>query len=392
MNDIYIYAGIAAVAVIVIIVVILMMKKKKNKNTGEPIHKEYDASIANMVNEEPIKGGTFIPSDPVNPNATQMVIPPVVEPQIEMGTPDMITNPNMMQAPVDLMASNPVTMNEPVVPMVPNPMSTMDTTVQLAAEETKLVMPNEVNMGTAMESTAPVTPVAPVTPIMPSLTSEQDAQPVAMPAVAPAPVAEPVAPIMPSLTTEPVAQVIPTVEPAPVMEIAEPVAPLMPDLMAPAVEATSTTEAAPVIMNNVAQPGLQVVVPVDTAMAPPVDLMAPPAEPIVNVGMVAVPLVEQEPIAPEEPAVVEEPKFEMEAPVIEMAPMPEVAEISAAPVMQNTEIAPTETSVIDPMSAVTPDQQKRTPMFVFDLPEEKKTDAPLHQNIEVDVPDMEEMI
>ena len=329
MNNIYIYGGIGVLVVVVIIVVIIMMKKKKTANSAEPIHKEYDASIANVVNSEPIKGGTFIPNDPVNPNATPMPIPTVIEPAIETG------NPNMMVSQTEV-AATPLTL-EPSAPVAPTTLA-METPVQPTME-----IP---------------TPIAPETTnsVMPNLS----------------------APIMPSLTETPVAPVAP-VEEVPVAPVA-PVTPIMPDLMAPPTPTPLTIDT-------------PVVAPVEPVVASPVDVMAPQAAPMnMNVGMVAEPLIEQAPVVAETPAAPEVSSFNLEIPVVETAPMPEVAQVAAAPVMQNTEIAPVQAPVIDPMAGVMPTQPKKEPMFVFDMPEEQKIEAPLHQNIEVDVPDMEEMI
>ena len=116
--------------------------------------------------------------------------------------------------------------------------------------------------------------------------------------------------------------------------------------------------------------------------------MAPPT----NVGMIAEPLIEQQPVAAPAPAPVEEPKFNVEIPVVDTPPMPEVAQVAAAPVMQNTEIPGPADNLNDSISGVTPAQPKKEPMFVLDMPEETKSTAPLHQEIEVDVPDMEEMV
>lgn len=368
MDNIYIYAAIGGVALIVIIAVILISKKKKNKNSVGPIHKDYDPSIANMVNNEPIKGGTFIPNDPVNPNATPMPVPTVMEPPIDNNVPDMMTNQNMMVPP---MAPNPM-MAEPVAPMVPNPMAPnpMGVTEEAPIQGPTLIMPSAMEMPVqpVMDVPTPIEAESVQAPIMPNLS----------------------APIMPSLTETPAT-------PTPVAEeVVAPVAPIMPDLMASSVEPTQQVPVEPAtpVMDTPTQAVPSVVAPVDTTMAPPIDLMAPPVEPMnMNVGMVAVPLVEESAAPVVEATVVpEEPKFNVEIPVFNETPMPEIAQMSAAPVMQNTEIAPPETMVADPMSGVTPNQPKKEPMFVFDMPEEKKTDAPLHQNIELDVPDMEEMI
>ncbi len=384
MDKMYIYIGAGVLAVVVIIAVILMLKKKKSKNSGEPIHKDYDSSIANMVNNEPVKGGTFIPNDPVNPNTAPMPMPSVVEPQIDASGPDMMMNqpqqpmgptlevPNPMAAPVAPTLEMPNQMAAPVAPTleVPNPMAT----------------PNPMNIPTGPELIMP-TPMAPNPMDIP--TGPELIMPTTMEmpaAVAPTPMAAPAvdpimpnlsAPIMPSLTEAPAAPVVETPQP-----VAEPVAPIMPDLMAPPVE---TAPAAPTM--EMPQPTAGIVPPVDL-MAPPVDLMAPPT----NVGMVAEPLIEQQPVAAPAPAPVEEPKFNVEIPVVDTPPMPEVAQIAAAPVMQNTEIPGPADNLNDSISGVTPTQPKKEPMFVFDMPEETKSTAPLHQEIEVDIPDMEEMV
>ena len=327
MDKMYIYIGAGVLAVVVIIAIVLILKKKKSKNSGEPIYKDYDASIANMVNNEPVKGGTFIPNDPANPNAAPMPMPSVVEPQIDASGPDMM-------------------INQPVPPMAPNPME-MPTTPTLE-------VPNPMAVPNPME-----VPAGPEL-IMPSAMD--------MPA-APAPMAAPTAtvdPIMPNLS-----------------------APIMPDLMAPPVEAVP---AAPTM--EAPQAPVGIVPPVDT-MTPPVDLMAPPVDlmaPPTNVGMVAEPLIEQQPVAAPAPAPVEEPKFNVEIPVVDTPPMPEVAQVAAAPVMQNTEKPGPADNLNDSISGVTPAQPKKEPMFVLDMPEETKSTAPLHQEIEVDVPDMEEMV
>ena len=357
MDKMYIYIGAGVLAVVVIIAVILMLKKKKSKNSGEPIHKDYDSSIANMVNNEPVKGGTFIPNDPVNPNAVPMPMPSVVEPQIDASGPDMMMNqPEQPMAPT-LEVPNP--MAAPVAPTleVPTPMAPNPMDIPTGPE---LIMP------TAMEMPAAVVPnpmAAPaVDPIMPNLS----------------------APIMPSLTEAPAAPVVETPQP-----VAESVAPIMPDLMAPPVE---TAPAAPTM--EMPQPTAGIVPPMDT-MTPPVDLMAPPVDlmaPPTNVGMIAEPLIEQQPVAAPAPAPVEGPKFNVEIPVVDTPPMPEVAQIAAAPVMQNTEIPGPADNLNDSISGVTPTQPKKEPMFVFDMPEETKSTAPLHQEIEVDIPDMEEMV
>ena len=368
MDKMYIYIGAGVLAVVVIIAIVLILKKKKSKNSGEPIHKDYDSSIANMVNNEPVKGGTFIPNDPVNPNAAPMPMPSVVEPQIDASGPDM-----MMNQPVPPMAPNPMEMPATPTLEVPNPMEVpagpelvmpnpMATNTMEAPTGPELIMPNTMDMPAAPAPMA--APTATVDPIMPNLS----------------------APIMPSLTDAPAVQETPVVEtpqPAPT-----PVAPIMPDLMAPPVEAApvAPTMEAP-------QPTMGVVPPVDT-MTPPVDLMAPPVDlmaPQTNVGMVAEPLIEQ-PVAAPAPAPVEEPKFNVEIPVVDTPPMPEVAQVAAAPVMQNTEIPGPADNLNDSISGVTPAQPKKEPMFVFDMPEETKSTAPLHQEIEVDVPDMEEMV
>ncbi len=324
MDKMYIYIGIGVLVVVVVIAVVLILKKKKNKNTNQPIHKEYDASIANMVNNEPIKGGTFIPNDPVNPKEAPMPIPSVETPSFDNNVGDKIETTNLEPTPVVPGVTN-VEMNQTPVEVV--------------------------NQAPTTEPAQPVpTPTVNnnLDPIMPNLS----------------------APVVPN-TSEPT--VVPVEETQSQLET--PAAPVMPDLMAP-----------PAQIDFMAPPA-------------PVDLMAPAQEPTnTNVGMVAEPLIEQEPVVPETPVVPEptaipgipEPVVE-EAPAVE-APMPEVAQEVAAPIMQNTEIPTPEIPVVDPMTSVTPDQQKKEPMFVFDMPEEKKSDTTLHQNIEVDVPDMEEMI
>lgn len=398
MDKMYIYIGVGVLVVVVIIALVLILKKKKSKNSGEPIHKDYDSSIANMVNNEPVKGGTFIPNEPVNPNAAPMPMPSVVEPEIDANGPDMTMN-----QPMPPMAPNPMGMQTAPALEVPNPMAPNPMQVPTGPE---LVMPTpmapnpmetpagpELIMPNAMETPNLVAPApmaaqpATVDPIMPNLSAPIMPSLTDTPAVPETPVAEtpqPVAaPIMPDLMAAPVE----TTPVAPMMETAQPaaapVAPVMPDLMAPA----APTMEAP-------QPAVGVVPPVDTTtppvdlMAPPVDLMAPPT----NVGMVAEPLIEQQPVAPVAPAVVEEPKFNVEIPVVDTPPMPEVAQTAAAPVMQNTEIPGPTDNLTDTISGVTPAQPKKEPMFVFDMPEETKSTAPLHQEIEVDVPDMEEMV
>ena len=356
MDKMYIYIGAGVLSVVVIIAIVLILKKKKSKNSGEPIYKDYDASIANMVNNEPVKGGTFIPNDPANPNAAPMPMPSVIEPQIDASGPDMVMN-----QPVPPMATNPMEMPTTPTLEVPNPMAVPNPMEVPAGPE--LIMPSAMDMPAAPAPMA--APTATVDPIMPNLS----------------------APIMPSLTDAPAVQEAPVVETPQPAEV--PAAPIMPDLMAPPVEAAP---AAPTMEEP--QPTVGVVPPVDT-MTPPVDLMAPPVDlmaPPTNVGMVAEPLIEQQPVAAPAPAPVEEPKFNVEIPVVDTPPMPEVAQVAAAPVMQNTEIPGPTDNLNDSISGVTPAQPKKEPMFVLDMPEETKSTAPLHQEIEVDVPDMEEMV
>lgn len=348
MDKMYIYIGVGVLAVVVIIAIILILKKKKSKNSEEPIHKEYDSSIANMVNTEPVKGRTFIPNEPVNPNAAPMPMPSVVEPQIDASGPDMMIN-----QPVPSMTPNPMEMPATPTLEVPNPMATTNPVETPTGPE--LIMPSAMDM--PAEPAPMSAPTATIDPIMPSLTNA--------PAVQEAPVVE-------------------TPQPA-----VAPVAPIMPDLMAPSVE---TAPAVPTMDAPHAPVG--VVPPVDT-MTPPVDLMAPPVDlmaPPTNVGMVAEPLIEQQPVAAPAPTPVEEPKFNVEIPVVDTPPMPEVAQVAAAPVMQNTEIPGPADNLNDSISGVTPAQPKKEPMFVLDMPEETKSTSPLHQEIEVDVPDMEEMV
>ena len=232
-----------------------------------------------MVNNEPIKGGTFIPNDPINPNETQQTTPMVSEPIVDMS-------------------------NQSVV-------QTTATTSDIPTQA-PMSIPGVQSNTTGITNSITEQTIAPITPTQ-------------------------------TLT----------------------------------------------MMENLPQQPAQVSIP--SNIAPASDLMAQPNN--MNIGQVAEPLAQPTPIVPETPKFNVE--IPIEAPISVSSPVPEVAQVSSALVMENTEIETIEPEIIETIDAPAQVEQKKEPMFVLDMPEENKNEgktSSIHQDIVVDVPEMEELI
>ena len=164
MTNYYIlYGAIAAAVIIVIIIVILLIKKgKKGKEVvpaqNEPIHADYDPSIAQAVPNPAIVNGNVIPEMPVETTQASVVNEqPVETTTIEepIQTQESTTAQTQQQETNDMIANGPIGNNntEPQAHIIPE-----------VTEEPKVVIPEKQPTFITPE-TAPEEPIVVEEPI-----------------------------------------------------------------------------------------------------------------------------------------------------------------------------------------------------------------------------------
>ena len=334
-KNLILYIGIGvAFVILIILVAALIVGKKKKTQSEQPIHKDYDPSIANDVNAP-------VTTTATTENQTSVAPSPVVneEPKVEPEL-NFTSQPDMPQ----LSGEQPVANPTPVVATNPS----VDTTPIM---------------------NIPTTPVEPTTPVSQVVSAEPVVAPVIETPTS-APVIE-----MPTIVQTREVEATPVVEPVqpvdttPIMDIpTTPVEPTTP--------ATQVVNAEPVVVPTV-----------PLTNAPAVETPS-----FQNIGMVAEPLVE-EPVVEEVKPVVEEVKPVVEVPVIIEEPHPEVAQTSEVQVLDNYEITlPEEQKAIEVSQNMNEKNIEKSPMFVMDMPvEEPVVVVAQPETISIDVPDIEEI-
>ncbi len=164
MTNYYIlYGGIAAAVIIVIIIIILLVKKgKKGKEVvpaqNEPIHADYDPSIAQAVPNPAIVNGNVTPEMPVETAQTSVVNEQAVETTTiaePIQTQESTTAQTQQQETNDMIANGPIGNNntEPQAHIIPE-----------VTEEPKVVIPEKQPTFITPE-TAPEEPIVVEEPI-----------------------------------------------------------------------------------------------------------------------------------------------------------------------------------------------------------------------------------
>lgn len=164
MTNYYIlYGGITAAVIIVIIIVILLIKKgKKGKEVvpaqNEPIHADYDPSIAQAVPNPAIVNGNVIPEMPVETTQASVVNEQPVETTTiaqPIQTQESTTAQTQQQETNDMIANGPIGNNntEPQAHIIPE-----------VTEEPKVVIPEKQPTFITPE-TAPEEPIVVEEPI-----------------------------------------------------------------------------------------------------------------------------------------------------------------------------------------------------------------------------------
>lgn len=155
MNNIYLVGGVGLAVLLIIIVVIVVLSKKKGKNSnetkeGEPIHTDYDPSIAQSV----------VNTENANMQSTEVVTPEAAPSETEAVVDSVVNN----DAQSNFVSSTPEFVSSSDVAPVDNTVVNNEAAPEVAPVEAAPVMENAPVSEAPSVEAAPVMPEVPVEP------------------------------------------------------------------------------------------------------------------------------------------------------------------------------------------------------------------------------------